>query len=355
MRLYFWGFILLPILIFIIIFSVTYKPEINFMQNNNFAYSEFSDVFNQGNSISSISKTDSSLIVNCILKEGYAYPYSGIQFEKKDYSLYNINDYRFHIKLKVNYNVRLSFRMNQVITNYTDINIPESYLILVKSFGLNKGENELNINVSEINEIQDWWFEKNPKMINRINNIEYDQVKFIWLFTENSTPLNAPLNIEISEFSLKYNYLPLVYIYSIFTFSYYLIFLIIIWKVKKVKYILMPIELSKLKDKIPETKEKILNFIGTNFHNPDLNIQIVSDETGISKDHISELIKKHADLSFRQYLNQVRLEEAKNLLRNSDLQISEIAYQIGYNNIQHFNRVFKEYTSFSPKAFRDLK
>lgn len=117
----------------------------------------------------------------------------------------------------------------------------------------------------------------------------------------------------------------------------------------------MPIELSKIGDKIPETQNKILSFIGSNYINPELKLEDVAGEIGISQDQVAELLRKHCGFTFRQYLNQVRLEEAKRLIRNSNLQIAEIAFNVGYNNIQHFNRVFKEYTSFTPTGFRELK
>jgi 2-isopropylmalate synthase len=47
------------------------------------------------------------------------------------------------------------------------------------------------------------------------------------------------------------------------------------------------------------------------------------------------------------------MNEATRLLKESDLQIAEIADAVGYNNIQHFNRVFKEIYDISPKSFRN--
>jgi len=64
------------------------------------------------------------------------------------------------------------------------------------------------------------------------------------------------------------------------------------------------------------------------------------------------ILKKVSGLPFKQYLNRLRLEEAKRLLTQTDLQVSDIAYKVGYGNISHFNRVFKDHLGISPNDFR---
>lgn len=355
MRIYFWALLVFPFVAFGIIFTVLYKPPLDLLDPEAFTSAEFSDKNDGGNSQSSITKTESSILVNCVLEDGYQYPYSGIQFFNSSASLFDLSNYAVSIQLTVSYDVRLSIRLNQFIDNYTDTANDLSYLVLAKSFGLKKGKNVIELNISDINEIKDWWFQLNPRMINKIDKISYTNTKVIWLYIENSTPLHKPLQIEIEAFTFHYAYMPLIYNFSIGAFLYYIILIIIVWKIKKVKYILMPIELSNIGNRIPETQNQILAYIGKNYSNSELKISHIAHEVAISQDHVAELIRKHSGLTFRQYLNQVRLEEAKHLLRNSEYQIAEIAYKIGYNSVQHFNRMFKEYTSFTPTSFRNLK
>ena len=56
--------------------------------------------------------------------------------------------------------------------------------------------------------------------------------------------------------------------------------------------------------------------------------------------------------TFKQYLNIIRITEAKRLLRETDNQITSCAYNVGYNNIPHFNRTFKQLEGISPKEYR---
>lgn len=114
----------------------------------------------------------------------------------------------------------------------------------------------------------------------------------------------------------------------------------------------MPIKEIEAREKIQTKTADILAFIGENYPNPDLKINDVAKHFHLTEIEASNLIKEYCDKSFRQYLNQIRMEEAKRLLKETDQQISSIAFGVGYNNIQHFNRVFKEYAGVPPTLFR---
>ena len=95
-----------------------------------------------------------------------------------------------------------------------------------------------------------------------------------------------------------------------------------------------------------------IDYIAKNYQDPELSLTDIKENTGLNESRISEEIKAKTNLSFKQYLNAIRLEEAKNLLINSEKSISEIAYQVGYNNVSHFNRVFKQIENCSPGDYR---
>jgi len=64
------------------------------------------------------------------------------------------------------------------------------------------------------------------------------------------------------------------------------------------------------------------------------------------------MFKKITGINFTDYLSRVRIEKAKNLLLNRNLRISEIAYEVGFQSLTHFNRVFKKITGQSPTEYR---
>jgi len=67
------------------------------------------------------------------------------------------------------------------------------------------------------------------------------------------------------------------------------------------------------------------------------------------------VFKKTTGLTFTDYLSRVRIEKAKTLLLNPHLRISEIAYDVGFQSLTHFNRMFRKIAGISPTKYRDSK
>jgi AraC-like DNA-binding protein len=99
--------------------------------------------------------------------------------------------------------------------------------------------------------------------------------------------------------------------------------------------------------------DKITAFIAQHYPNAELSLTDVQNGVGINGKAISKLIKENLHISFTDYLNQLRITEVKRLLKETKLPISDIAYKVGYNNISHFNRVFKGIIGKTPKAYRE--
>ncbi len=84
----------------------------------------------------------------------------------------------------------------------------------------------------------------------------------------------------------------------------------------------------------------------------DLSLTMVARAVNTSCCYFCKLFKKGTGLSFTDYVSRVRIEKAKNLLLNPNLRISEIAYEVGFQSLTHFNRVFKRITCQSPSEYR---
>ena len=75
----------------------------------------------------------------------------------------------------------------------------------------------------------------------------------------------------------------------------------------------------------------------------------------VSTFYFCKMFKKATGLTFTDYLGRVRVEKAKHLLLNPHLRISEIAYDVGFQSLTHFNRVFRQVVGQSPTAYRESK
>ena len=84
----------------------------------------------------------------------------------------------------------------------------------------------------------------------------------------------------------------------------------------------------------------------------DLSLGQVAKTVNMSTFYFCKMFKKITGINFTEYLSRVRIEKAKNLLLNPNLSISEIAYEVGFQSLTHFNRVFKRILGQSPTEYR---
>lgn len=88
-------------------------------------------------------------------------------------------------------------------------------------------------------------------------------------------------------------------------------------------------------------------------HAEDLSLGQVAKAVHTSLFYFCKLFKKATGTSFTEFVSRTRVEKAKNLLLNPNLRISEIAYEVGFQSLTHFNRTFKKIVGQSPTEYRD--
>ena len=87
-------------------------------------------------------------------------------------------------------------------------------------------------------------------------------------------------------------------------------------------------------------------------HTEDLSLGQVAQAVHTSIFYFCKLFKKALGINFTEYVSRVRTERAKNLLLNPNLRVSEIAYEVGFQSLTHFNRVFKKVVGQAPTEYR---
>lgn len=98
---------------------------------------------------------------------------------------------------------------------------------------------------------------------------------------------------------------------------------------------------------------KCIKFIEENYMN-NISLSDLADYTHKSKSYLSTLFKLETNVNFSIFLINYRIEKAKQLLRESDCKIYEIAERVGFNNPYYFSKVFKETTGLCCKTYRDI-
>ena len=84
-----------------------------------------------------------------------------------------------------------------------------------------------------------------------------------------------------------------------------------------------------------------------------ISLQNIADDLGISKEYMQKLFKKYEGTSITEYISDIKIEAACNMLRYSDRQIQEIAEYLHYGSVSHFSTAFRKKMHQSPKEYRD--
>lgn len=102
-----------------------------------------------------------------------------------------------------------------------------------------------------------------------------------------------------------------------------------------------------------ELVRKALNFVEENIDNPEYSIEDLSKDLGLSKTHLNRKLQSIVDLTPLQFIRSIRLKRAAQLLTNSQYNINEISYMVGFNTLKYFNSHFKEEFQMTPSQYRE--
>lgn len=112
-------------------------------------------------------------------------------------------------------------------------------------------------------------------------------------------------------------------------------------------------EISPFDTPLHKKITEIAAYINNQYMNP-ITLAQLSETFYMSPHYISRIFKEMTGFSFIKYLTYVRIGEAKRLLRETDTKVLHIAGRVGFENLAHFNRVFKQTVSLSPSQYRRM-
>lgn len=93
-------------------------------------------------------------------------------------------------------------------------------------------------------------------------------------------------------------------------------------------------------------------FLSQRFSDPNLMLQDVAGEVGMSQSHFSTVFAQETGITFTQYLTALRIGKARELLAATAMRSSEIAFAVGYNDAHYFSYLFKKHTGMTPSEYR---
>jgi len=101
-----------------------------------------------------------------------------------------------------------------------------------------------------------------------------------------------------------------------------------------------------------DTILRALGFIRENFYER-LSLTDVAGQVGLSPDYFGKLFRSELKLPFSEYLNRLRIEEAKRLLKSGTAALGDVAYACGFEDQSYFTKVFRKTVGTTPSRFRD--
>ena len=107
-----------------------------------------------------------------------------------------------------------------------------------------------------------------------------------------------------------------------------------------------------------QTPYKVVNevkeYIKTHFRE-DMSREQISAAVYITPNYLSKLFRSETGMTLREYINNCRIQEAKRLLSHTDLSVSEIAFELGFESMSYFSTVFRKICGVSPIAWKNSK
>lgn len=99
------------------------------------------------------------------------------------------------------------------------------------------------------------------------------------------------------------------------------------------------------------TAVKILEYCAEHFAEP-ITLKSIADALFISQSYVSKVFSDKLRYNFREYINSLRINKARELLKDTTLPISEVMYACGFSNQSSFNRVFQDFCGCTPRDFK---
>jgi len=97
--------------------------------------------------------------------------------------------------------------------------------------------------------------------------------------------------------------------------------------------------------------DKVIRYIQLNY-SQDFNLNDLSFMTFLSRNYLCKLFKDCTGMTITEYAQKIRIEEACKLLKETDKKVINICFDVGYNDVKFFNKVFKRVTGKTPREYR---
>lgn len=111
------------------------------------------------------------------------------------------------------------------------------------------------------------------------------------------------------------------------------------------------IEVKEIKGNNELLFERVMTVINQHLDNSELDVELLSKEVGLSKTQLYKKMKEITGLNVAEFIRNIRLEQAARLLKEQKINVSQVAYSVGFNNLAHFSTLFKKHFGVTPSEY----
>lgn len=97
--------------------------------------------------------------------------------------------------------------------------------------------------------------------------------------------------------------------------------------------------------------ERITRVINDHLDDSNFNVESLIAEVGISRAHLHRKLKEITGVSAGDFIRNLRMQQAEKLIRKGEINITQVAYAVGFNNQSHFSTVFRKYYGMTPSDY----
>ena len=97
--------------------------------------------------------------------------------------------------------------------------------------------------------------------------------------------------------------------------------------------------------------ERVMKAVNTHMSDSDFNVDMLTREVGISRAQLYRKMKELTGLPVSEFIRNIRLEQAVRLLKEQKINVTQVAYTVGFSNVAHFSTVFRKQFGVSPSEY----
>jgi AraC-like DNA-binding protein len=345
-------------LAFMSIYYLTIPDLSIFPNNGEYVIQSYNDAPNGGNSVIFEQViSDTSIHLGFELREGFIGPYVGLSIERVGGNSMNIAKYNTISIATATKDVRgLSISLyssdaTELLSDETENDSWHQY-----NLTLDMGRSYHVIHLDQF-KIPDWWYDQNQVSEEQRSSFDLTSLRQINIGTSYTPQLSGRRSLDITAINFSRDNSK---VFSLIGFLEVVMLVFLVMShffrqklERRSEAITVEYKSVVLQHKELNPSEGFMTYINEHFHDSELTLELVSEEMGINQRKIAQYIQDHFGCNFKTYVNRIRIEESKRLLSESQLNIGEIAYKVGFSNQSHFNRVFKSLENTSPSKFKE--